>query len=262
MDDVSPATGPAILRRRAADFDVYVKNDGVDYWRLAKACIDENIDQAQLMLRRHEPQTIPLDRDGVRAELVTMAWTNPKRLVFRMEVDGKRYVVKRAFMRSPGFKRFLPWVVGLTYFTSVMKQVNAAVRNGCTATQDCYLVAERWLSPFRQEVWAVLEYLDGEPLIFADDSASHLPAVRACALELLAHGLTMDDLTLGNFLLGPGGVVRAIDVSCRPCLWLQKVKMAVKLDALYGLDMPVSGVFDRILYRMLEGRYRRRGDAR
>lgn len=262
MTNAATSAAKPILRFGKDGFDVSMKNDGVDYWRLAKACVDENVNQAELMREPYGHHVIQVDRDGVRAELVAMAWTNPKRLVFRMEVDGKRYVVKRAFMRSPGFKRFLPWVMGLTYFTNVMRQVNAAVRNGCDATQDYYLVAERWISFFRQEVWVVLEYMEGELLLLKEDFAPYRAKIRAAALELFAHELTMDDLTLGNFLLGDDDKVRTIDVSCRPCVRLQTVKMAVKLNTLYGLDIPVKGVFNRLLYALLAWRYRLRGDAR
>ncbi len=105
----------AILRRRDGLFDVFVKNDGVDYWRLAKACIEANVDQAGLLRDSAAPRTWTLDCGGVRGELTALAWGNPKRLVLRLDAGGRRYVVKRAFMRSPGFKRVLPGVIGHSY---------------------------------------------------------------------------------------------------------------------------------------------------
>jgi Lipopolysaccharide core biosynthesis protein (WaaY). len=246
------------LRRRADGFDIYAKNDGVDYWRLAKACIDENIDQAALRRDLAHHATLPLDRNGVEAELYVMAFGNPKRLVLRMDTEGKRYVVKRAFMGSPGFKRLLPGVMGLTYFTRVMKLVSAAVRAGCAVTPDCYLVAERWVSPFRLEVWTVWEYVEGRRLFRPEEFEAHRGELSRTALELMKHGLTMDDVVPGNFLFNESRA-RAIDISCRPFTRLQKVKMALKLNARYGLGLPVEGVVDRLLAALLSARYRLRG---
>lgn len=247
-----------ILRNRDGGFDIYAKNDGVDYWRLVEACIDENIDQDALRRDLDHHATLQLDRNGVRAELYVMAFGNPKRLVLRMDVDGKRYVVKRAFMGSPGFKRLLPGVMGLTYFTRVMKLVNAAVRDGCDATSDCYLVAERWVAPFRLEVWTMWEYIEGRRLFRPDEFVPHREEMARMAEELIRHGLTMDDVVPGNFLFSESRA-RAIDISCRPFSRLQKVKMALKLNARYGLGLTLDGLADKLLAALLTTRYRLRG---
>ncbi len=245
-----------ILRRRDGEYDIYAKNDGVDYWRLVRACIDENIDQAELIRDRQRNASFAIDRDGVKAEATVMAFTNPKRLVLRMDAGGRRFVVKRAYMGSPGFKRFLPGVIGLTYFTRIMKLIDAAVRGGCDATQDCFLVAERWIGLFRVEVWALMQYVEGATLGYNPQAREpHLPALRTTALELFRYNLSMDDVAPGNFLVG-GDRVRAIDISCRPFFRLQKAFMTWKLNRRYNLGLPVTGAVDKILYALAAFRYR------
>ncbi len=244
-----------IVRRREGDYDVYAKNDGVDYWRLVKACIDENIDQAALIREQKWGAAFSIDRNGVKGEAAVMAVTNPKRMVLRLDAGGRSFVVKRAFMGSPGFKRFLPGVVGLTYFTRIMKLVDAAVREGCDATQDCFLVAERWVGPFRSEAWVLLQYLEGKLLRHCGDIEALIPALRETAGELLRHNLTMNDLAPGNFIVG-GDRIRAIDISCRPVSRLHRVSMIWKFNKRYNLGLPVTNPVDKILYALTAFRHR------
>lgn len=246
----------AILCGKRDGFEVHAKNDGVDYWAAVRACMAENIDQDELIRNRPARPTFRVRRDGLDITLVPMAYRNPKRLVFRMEWEGRRYVLKRARMGTVGLDRLLPGVMGLTYFTRVMRLVNRAVRNGCGATQDYFLVAEKRTAAFRNEVWALLEYLEGDSLGDQPEGAFR-PELKYAVAELLRHDLTMDDLTLHNFLVG-GGRVRAIDVSCRPFTRLQAVKMTMKMNARYGLGLVVGGFLDKLIFALLSVRSRLR----
>lgn len=256
-------TKKPILRGRDGDYDIYTKNDGVDYWRIVRACIDENIDQAELIREKRWGAKFAIDRNGVRAEATALVFVNPKRLVLKVETGaetgGRKFILKRAYMGTPGFKRLLPGVIGLTYFTRIMKLVNRAVANGCAATQDYFLVAERRAAPFRSEVWVLIEYLEGRGLDwFGAKGDCYFPALAETARELLRHNLTMDDAAPGNFIVDPENPdsVRAIDLSCRPFPRLQKASMTWKLNRLYGLDLPVAGVLDKLLYALANARYR------
>lgn len=247
--------GEALLRVKRDGFAVVLKNDGNDYWSAVRACVAENIDQEALIRARPAvPPTFRVRRDGQDIVLVPMAYGNPKRMVFRMEWAGRRYVLKRARMGTIGLDRLAPGVIGLSYFTRIMRKVDRAVRNGCGATQDYFLVAERRTAAFRNEVWALLEYVEGESLGDQPEGA-YRPELRRTVEELLRHGLTMDDLTLHNFLVGDGAV-RAIDVSCRPFTRLQAVKMTMKMNARYGLDLAVGGLWNRAIRALLMARYR------
>lgn len=255
MNQMSETKNP-LLRIRDGDYDICMKNDGMDYRRLVRACIDENIDQPALIREKKYGARFSMERNGVKADLAVLAFMNPKRLVLRMETEGRKFVVKRAYMGSPGFRRFFPNAIGLTYFTRIMKKVNAAVRDGCDATQDYFLVAERWLSPFRSEVWTLMEYLEGGLLEWRPDSGPYKPALRETALSLLRHNLTMDDVAPGNFIVGEDGSVRAIDLSCRPFSRWQKASMTWKLNRVYNLGLPVRGWAEKIVCALYGFRYR------
>lgn len=248
---------PPIVRQARDGYDVYMKNDGRDYWPIVKVCIEENIDQDALIRNFPAKPPIPVRRDGLELELKPLVYSNPKRMVFRLDLDGRSYVLKRARMGTAGFKRLLPGVMGVTYFTRIMRMVNRAVRAGCDVTQDYYLVAEKPVSAFRQEVWVLLGYLDGDSLGAEADFPVWRDGLTETVKTLIRHGLTMDDLTLHNFLV-EAGKVRAIDISCRPFTRLQAVKMAIKMNARYGLNLPVTGFFDTLLHLLLTVRYRLR----
>lgn len=243
-----------IVSRVDGEFMVHSKDDGVDYWRLVKACVDEKIDQDALRRMWSEKPKLSVVRDGIDVVLCSIVFSNPKRMVFRVEWEGREFILKRAFMGTVGLRRMLPGSMGITYFTRVMRKVDAAIRAGCRSTQGYYCVAERWLSPFRQEVWVLLECVPGRALL-PQQLPARREAFRAAVEDLLLHRLTMDDLALGNFL-DDGEAVRAIDVSCRAFTTLQTAKMRLKLSALYGLDLPARGGGERACAWFLRLRYR------
>lgn len=247
---------PQGVRRFAVDgYDIYMKDDGVDYWRIVKACMDENIDQGELIRNYPAKPVVTVRRDGVDLSLHPLMYTNPKRMVFRAEMDGRRFVLKRARMGTVGFKHLLPGVMGLTYYTRIMRIVNRAVRAGSDVTQDYFLVAEKKLSAFRQEVWLLLGYVEGEPLGNLPMDV-HRREVVATMEEMFRHGLTMDDITLHNFMVDAKGKVRAIDLSCRPFTRLQAVKMAIKMNARHAVAFPIRGFANNLLRLALAIRYR------
>jgi hypothetical protein len=225
-------------------FTVHRKNDGTDYWRLLKACIDEEIDQDALIRGLPEMPEIPVVRNGVDVVLQPFVFSNPKRMVFRVEWEGRVFVLKRAKMGTVGLRHLFPRSTGLTYFTNIMKKVDAAMRNGCWSTQDCYCVAERWLGLFRQECWALFEYVEGRGL--EDNEVPEHSAFLRTVEDLLRHGLTMNDISGKNFITD-GVTVRAIDISCRPFTVLNAAKMRLKLNARYELGLPMRGVLAGLL---------------
>ena len=246
------------VRREDDGFVIYSKNDGTDYWRLARACIAENIDQGELLQAPPgKKPPIRIERDGVEAVLTPIAYRNPKRMVFRLEAAGRVFILKRAYMGSIGLRRLFPRLQGTTYFTRVMKMVNTAVGAGCRSTQDYYLVAEKWLSALRQEIWILLEYVEGDSLGLHPDLASRKGALELAVTDLLRHDLTLDDLTLHNFV-DSGTAIYGIDISCRPFTALQKAKMRLKMRRRYGLNLQPATLTEKALEGMLAVRYRLR----
>lgn len=241
---------------RADGYRLSAKNDGREYWPAVRACIAENIARDDLIRDREAKREIRVSRDGVDLTLAPLMFNNPKRMVFRMDWEGRRYILKWARMGALGLDRLFPRTPGWTYFTRIMVLVNRAVRSGCDATQDYFLVAEKPAGRWRREAWVLLGYLEGESLGDMPENSLR-PELRRTVEELLSHGLTMDDLTLHNFLVD-GDRVRAIDISCRPFTRLQAVKMAMKMNARYGLGVPLRGFGDRLIRCLLAARYRLR----
>lgn len=248
------AARPAVSHRRIAAYDIYAKDDGRDYWSLAHAYLQAGVRQGELAKSLPDKPEFTLGAGENAMLFSTLSCSNPKRLVFRVDTRYGRYLLKWMRRGSIGLKRLFPNSAGLTYYTRLFQKVRRAVDGGCEATQDYYLVAERWIGAFRMEVVTVLEYIEGEPMGWRDDYSPFADQLARMAESLFRHGLTLDDMSPDNFLVTSNGI-RAIDLSCRPPTRLNTVKMAMKMNARFGLDIPVRGAIDRTLRALLSMRY-------
>lgn len=218
-----------LVRFRRNGYDVYAKNDGRDYWAVVEA-----------YLRGELPATpLGMHRDG-------------KRRVYLVEAAGRQYVLKWATMGTPGFKRFFPWYIGLTYFTHILRKVDLALRRGCGATHDIYLVAEKWTGVFRQEVLVLMEYVKGESLGNQPEFAPYRDALRTAMTDMRKHGLTLSDFNASNFIVTGGGI-KIIDLACRVPTSVNLIKDAMKLKEHYGVDLPVEGMVSELLHVIYSG---------
>lgn len=238
----------SIVRRREDDFDIYSWKGEADLWPLVRSCINEDLGQET----HHHETGVDLAVNGEELRLRPLKMGR-KRQVYRLDVGGDSYIVKRTSLRTLGFKHLFPRSVGLTYYTNVMRKVGAARDRGCDAVQDAFLVAEGWVSFFKMEVWLLLRYLPGESLSVTGRGRREdvlRSMIIPCLEEMFRYGLTTNDLNPSNFI-DSGDRVRMIDVACQPLFRLQKAKMIRKLFLRYGIRFPVAGVFDAVLQRVL-----------
>lgn len=234
---------------------------GFHFWRgdhegvgLVAACIAAGVDHAAVLGRPDPGAPLVVERDGFSLRLFPLAWRNRKRLVLRVEGGERTYVLKRVNRGSLNWSRLFPGVFGLSYFTRVMRRVGPAVERGCGAVQDVLVVAERGLGLSRQDAWVLLEYIDGVS-VGMEGGREHESGMVACAEELLRYGLTLDDVSRGNFLWD-GERVRAIDMSCRDPECLERAKMIEKIRVRYGYVVPKRRFLDRLLCGLVGLRYR------
>ncbi|MCC8189074.1 MAG: hypothetical protein LIP77_00365 [Planctomycetes bacterium] len=241
------------FHRQAGGYRLCGRDDGTDYWRLVVGLLEAGVDRARLAT---DPaaRDIAVRRDGREIRYRALTWTNPRRHVFRVYADGQSFILKWMRQRCLGLDRLLPGWPGVTRNTRLFRLVRRAVDQGCDRTQDYLLVAERPLAPFVRESVVLLEYLAGEPLGRQPDLGPFTEELRATVTNLIRHGLTLDDLSPFNFLVTDSGI-KAIDLSCRRPTRLQAVKMLLKMNTRYGLGIPVRGLVDTILARLLAARY-------
>lgn len=255
---MSASEAERAIRFRRDGYAVRAKSDGRDYWRIMAAYLAADVKREEVLPggERSRGFSVPCG-DGELA-LHPLSTVNPNRRVFRAVFDGGTYVLKWASRGTLGLGSLTGRISCLTYFGRLFGLVRRAVDAGCAATQDYLLVAEKPLSPFRQETLVLLEYVEGEALGGKSDLAPYREALREAMADLAGHGLTIDDISPFNFLAA-GGRIRVIDLSCRPPTRLNVVKMIMKMNARYGLDIPVRGAVDNLLRALLGMRYAVRG---
>lgn len=242
--------GVAISRRRSSVYDIYEKDDGLDYWRIVHAYLQAGVTQHDLAARLPEKAAFTLGVGEGEMRFTTISCTNPKRLVFLVETSEGKFLLKWMRRGSLGLKRLFPNSIGLTQYSRLFRKVREAIDNGCAATQDYRLVAERWVGWTRMEVLAVLEYVEGAHMGDQDDYSPYVARLRTAVEEILRHGLTLDDLSPYNFIVAEDGI-KVIDLSCRPPTRVNAVKMVTKMNARYGLALPIRGVVDNCLRALL-----------
>lgn len=246
------AAKSSVSRRRITSWDVLAKEDGNDYWRLAEAFLRSGIRQPDLAQTPGDHPAFILGVGKATMRFTTLSRAHPKRLVFLVETEEGRFLLKRMRVGTLGLGRLFPNTPGLTRYTRLFHKVRAAIDAGCRSTQDYLMVAERRDGRFRLEVVTVLEYVDGELLGERDDYAPYVPRLREAVRDLLAHGLTLEDLNPHNFIVARDGI-KIIDLSCRPPTRVNAVKMTMKMNRRYGLGIPIRGVADNLLRLVLGG---------
>lgn len=255
---MSGSAKAAVSQRRVTTYDIYAKDDGRDYWRIAHAYLQSGIRREELAKNWPEKPEFTLGAGEGAMRFTGLSCVNPKRVVFRVETLDGVYLLKWMRIRSSGLKRLFPGSIGLTRYTRLFRKVRDAIENGCRSTQDYLLVAERWVGWFRMEVVTVLEYVEGESMGERDDYGPFAEDLTRAAEDLLRHDLTLDDMSPYNFLLTPDGV-KVIDLSCRPPTRPNAVKMVMKMNRRFGLAIPVHGLVNRLIGALLAARYVVRG---
>ncbi|MDR1612473.1 MAG: hypothetical protein LBT97_06770 [Planctomycetota bacterium] len=225
----------APVHSRKDGFDVYNRAGGKDYWPVLEAFLRGRVETENLKHNRS------------------------KRKVYAFEYGGARYVLKRDLMRSAGLRRLFPGG-GWTFHTRAMRKVNRAVDRGCRATPDIFLVAERWTGLLRQEVFALMEFVDGEMLLLGGEIAKYRSAIGEVMAELHAHGVTLSDVNARNYLVGPRGL-KVIDLACRFPDALEMARDAVKVKIKFAVDLPPRGIVDASLRAAIALFYKIRGKA-
>ena|GEM_PF-2767555 len=249
----SPRTAGGLLERFADGYRILEKDDGTDYWSIAKRFLNKEFPAKRL------PNLCPDVRE-----------------VYLADVDGRPLVLKRENGPPRKLEKLAWQLLAGPFNSSLMRRVNRAVNGGCRAVPDMYLAAERMRGPVCVEAIVLMEYLEGRTLLetnflerraglagavhprpvgqdfrlidyYAKGGLLRLrldkwmeAAIRETMSSLHSHGLAHCDLHPSNILVG-GGEVRIIDLGCRGTLLLSRAKDLARLKARYGIDSSAPG---------------------
>lgn len=211
-----------IAKLACAGYAVYVKNDGYDYLAL---------------FDKYLAGTLELERFGLR---------NREHEVSSFEVDGRKFVLKKDRERPKHFENKLWSLLYGPFYSKQMKAVNRAVRCGCTALPDIFLVAEKQGGLLCAESIMLMEFVSGGNITRHGPLVSNREKMLGALADIHKYGLALGDCNLGNFLISDEGECKLIDLSWRGSPRFGKASDIVTMKRDHGWDMPVSGLLDKL----------------
>lgn len=220
-----------ILHWRRDGYDVYVKNDGRDYWPIVEAYLR--------------------DTQKSRKSLIHRNGTNNQ--VYLVNTDSGKFVIKAGRKHTLGLRRFFPNAIGLTFYTRILCKVNRAVRRNFRHTADIYLVMEKWRGGIWLDYLILMEYVEGPVLSSLGNYAAYRDDLRRTMAEMRAHELTLEDTNPGNFIVSKEGI-KAIDLGCRIPTFYYKVRESIRLRDFYGIDLPLKDPVSRFIGVLIKAR--------
>ena len=180
-----------------------------------------------------------------------------ERSVYLIEDEGRRYIVKWdkggwGFGGETRLEKIFWRLVRGPFYSRLMRRMRRARENGCDVIQDVFMVAERRTLHFCHEAIVIFEYIDGHMLVDDADRDRHIPEIVEAMHKLHQNGLAMCDVSIYNYLVTPEGI-KMIDLVCRGNPRLDRIKDVIRLKRVLGVELPVDGFWDRLLYRLYTG---------
>lgn len=187
------------------------------------------------------------------------------REVYRLEADGRKFVIKRDWEVDPRLeKKLWDWLGGTAYHR-LIKFTTRAVLKGCQVAQDVYMVAERISGGRCLEAWLVAEYVEGQSFIrkFEDGQPAevlegfdqYVPQMNETLERLHDCGLASNDVHPGQFILTEEGL-RIIDLSLDGPMIVCQVNDALTMMHFFKARPPLGNPWRRLLFELLTLRRR------
>lgn len=221
-DHVARSKKAPIVESRVDDFNLYVKDDGFDYWGLI-----EQFRMGFLPVRELKNRHPDVRR------------------VFVVEADGRKLLLKWEMAREKSIEKLAWQFFTAPFYSRLMRKVNKAVNAGCDVMQDMYLVAERVSGRICREAFAITDYIEGRHITTPEEERRHGQAIIDAMRTLHAHGLAVCDIHHSNMLVTDDGV-KFIDLTCRGTTLLSQAKDVARLKARLNLHLDVSGVANKL----------------
>ncbi|MDR0362675.1 MAG: hypothetical protein LBJ46_08360 [Planctomycetota bacterium] len=220
--------GKPIIRHETRDgFNVYVKDDGRDYWDILRRFMDGRLEAERY------PYTIADHR------------------VYFIADGGRKYVLKHDWEKDPRLEiRLWRWLCG-PFYSRLMRRVDRAAAEGCDVIQEIYLVAEKIGERAYPETYALIEFCPGGCLAAQDSIAKYHPAIIETVQKLHRHRLAFLDVHARNIIVQDDGGLKIIDVSNRGTFLLGRAKDVVRLRQRYGIDLPSRGAVEKLMVRIV-----------
>ena len=188
------------------------------------------------------------------------------REVYRVEINGRRFIMKIDRETDSRFEKRLWDRIGGTPYSRLIKFTSRAVSRGCSIVQDVFLVAEKMDGPSCQEAYLIAEYVEGMSFVAEEyvegktvdelerDFRPWLPAMGETLADLHDWGLASNDVQPGNFILTDSGL-KVIDLSLDSPIWICQANDMLKMRGWYHVKAPIRGFLRKAVYSLLYVRY-------
>jgi heptose II phosphotransferase len=206
-----------IFTREIDGYNVYIKDDGTDYLELW-----QKFRQGLL------PVSATFKQVSFRE--VYLVKIQERALIFKIDrfISAHPEVRLWHFLRGP-------------FHSRQMLRINRAVSDGCRATAEFFLVAERVRRGLARESWIIQEYFDGRALKEFTDWTPFRDGMRETMLDLHRHGLVLSDIGPSNWVVTADGV-KAIDLTWGGAVWSGKAQDTIRMKNQYQVELPVYGI--------------------
>lgn len=204
-----------IKHLNSGGYEVYFKEDGVDYLALFK-----------------------LLRAGGLAGVSVIKETDV-RDVYLLEYAGRKYIFKRDRYVPKKLEARLRHLVRGSFYVRQIKSIGRAARRGCRVTPEFLLVALQAGRFYPRESFVLQEYVEGVMLESAGSPEQYKNEIIRAFTELHAYGLALGDVNTSNLMVSPDGI-KIIDLTWSSFAWAGKGQDVVRLKHRLGITFPVT----------------------
>lgn len=213
----------AIQHVREGLYDLYSKDDALYYTNLWKKFTEKTLSG------------------------VTTIRIEDVREVYRLDVDGRRFILKIDRYVPQRLEKKLRFIFFSPYFSRQMRAVHNALQRGCRVIPDIFFVAEKKEGLIITETCFIQEFIEGEHFKSVVEARDNAEAIIGAVKELHRCGLAHCDLNLDNIFTTPEGV-KFIDLSCFGSVFGGKGKDIERLQERFGIVFPISSLAEKMAH--------------
>ena len=162
------------------------------------------------------------------------------RTVELIEFKSKKFILKNDKEIDARLEKRIQSIIFGPFYSRLMKKLHNLRKEQRACTPELYYVAEK--VKFRQciDVYALYEYIEGDPLKAIDHKNSD--RIKQCITDLHQVGLASNDIHPDNFIQTKSDELKVIDLSFKGSLKVCQANDIYTLRNKYGINFSGKGV--------------------
>ncbi|EAS1139583.1 lipopolysaccharide core heptose(II) kinase RfaY, partial [Salmonella enterica] len=170
--------------------------------------------------------------------------------VVLINTDYGKYILKVFSPKVKNTERFFKSLVKGDYYEKLFRQTERVRREGFSALNDFYLLAEIKTLRYVKTYVMLIEYIEGIELVDMPEISDEVrEKIKRSIFFLHQHNMVSGDPHKGNFIL-QGGKIRIIDLSGKRPSRQRRAKDRIDLERHYGIKNDVKDIgFYLLIYK-------------